>query len=159
MKKDIHPTFDLSPLQCLLSNSCERQTLRQIKFALWPYPLTWSLRSTKLPVREKAHFGLQLIEVERRIYASVKSTIIGSDNVLSPGRRQAIIWTNAAILLIGSSGTNFIEILIEIHTFSFKKMHLQMLSRKWRPSCFGPNVSTVQRFSRDIPVGHFSVYH
>ena len=26
-------------------------------------------------------------------------TIIGSDNGLSPGRRQAIIWTNAKILL------------------------------------------------------------
>ena len=27
--------------------------------------------------------------------------IIGSDNGLSPGRRQAIIWTNYGILLIG----------------------------------------------------------
>ena len=47
-------------------------------------------------------------------------TIIGSNNGLSPGRRQAIIWTNAGILLIGPLGTNFSEILIEIHTFSFK---------------------------------------
>ena len=30
-----------------------------------------------------------------------KLTIIGSDNGLSPDRRQAIIWTNAGILLIG----------------------------------------------------------
>ena len=30
-----------------------------------------------------------------------KLTIIGSDNGLSPGRRQAIIWTNVGILLIG----------------------------------------------------------
>ena len=29
-----------------------------------------------------------------------KLTIIGSDNGLSPGRRQAIVWTNARILLI-----------------------------------------------------------
>ena len=36
-----------------------------------------------------------------------KLTIIGSDNGLSPGRRQAIIWTNAGILLIGPLGTNF----------------------------------------------------
>ena len=50
--------------------------------------------------------------------------IIGPDNGLSPGRRQAIIWTNAGILLIGPLGTNFNEILSEIHTFSFKKMHL-----------------------------------
>ena len=49
------------------------------------------------------------------------TTIIGSDNGLSPGRRQTIIWTNAGILLIGPLGTNFSEIFIEIHTFSFKK--------------------------------------
>ena len=30
-----------------------------------------------------------------------KLTIIGSDNGLSPGRRQAIIWTSDGILLIG----------------------------------------------------------
>ena len=43
-----------------------------------------------------------------------KLTIIVSDNGLSPGRRQAIIWTNGGILLIWSLGTNFSEILIEI---------------------------------------------
>ena len=32
--------------------------------------------------------------------------------------------TNAGILFIGPLETNFSEILIEIHTFSFKKMHL-----------------------------------
>ena len=67
----------------------------------------------------------------------VKLTIIGSDNGLLPGRRQAIIWTNAGILLIGPLGTNFIEILIGIQTFSFKKMHLKMSSAKWRPFCLG----------------------
>ena len=55
-------------------------------------------------------------------------TIVGSDNGLSPGRRQAIIWTNAGILLIGPLGTKFSEILVEIHTFSFKKTHLKILS-------------------------------
>ena len=69
-----------------------------------------------------------------------KLTIIGSDNVLSPGRRQAIIWTNAGILLIWTLGTNFSETLSEIHAFSFKKMHLKMSSGKWRPSCLGFNV-------------------
>ena len=38
-----------------------------------------------------------------------KPTVIGSDNGLSPGRRQAIIWANDGILLIGHLGTNFIE--------------------------------------------------
>ena len=71
-----------------------------------------------------------------------KLTIIGSDNGLSPGRRQAIIWTNAGILLIGPLETNFSEILIRIQAFSFKKMHLKMSSGKWRPSCLGLNVLT-----------------
>ena len=46
-----------------------------------------------------------------------KLTIIGSDNGLSPGRRQAIIWTNAGIWSMGPLGTNYSEILIEIHRF------------------------------------------
>ena len=58
------------------------------------------------------------------------NTNIGSDNGLSPGRRQAIIWTNAGILLIGPLGTNFSGILSEIHTFSFKKMHFKTSSAK-----------------------------
>ena len=71
-----------------------------------------------------------------------KLTIIGSDNGLSPERRQAIIWTNVGILLIGPLGTNFSEILIGIQTFSFKKMHLKMSSAKWRPLCLGLNELT-----------------
>ena len=67
-------------------------------------------------------------------------TIIGPDNGLSPGRRQAIIWTNAGILLIGPWGTNFSEILIGIHAFSLKKIHLKMSSAKWRSFCLGLNV-------------------
>ena len=59
-----------------------------------------------------------------------KLNIISSDNGLSPGRRQAIIWTNAGIVLIRTLGTNFSEILSEIHAFSFKKMHLKMSSGK-----------------------------
>ena len=69
-----------------------------------------------------------------------KLTCIASNNGLSPGRRQAIIWTNAGILLIGPLRTNFSEILIEIQIFSFKKMHLKISSGKCRPSCFGHNV-------------------
>ena len=69
-----------------------------------------------------------------------KLTIIASDNGLSPGRCQAIIWNNAGILLIGPLGTKLNEIFIEIHTFSFKKMHLNMSSAKWRPFCLGLNV-------------------
>ena len=72
-----------------------------------------------------------------------KLTNIGSNNGLSPGRCQAIIWTHAGISLIGLLGTNFSEFLIEIYTFSFKKMHLKMSSGKWCPFCLGLNVLTM----------------
>ena len=71
-----------------------------------------------------------------------KLTIISSDNGLSPGRRQAIIRTNAGILLIGTLGTNFSEILSENVLFSFKTMHLKMSSGRWRPFCLGLSVLT-----------------
>ena len=82
-----------------------------------------------------------------------KLTIIGSDNGLLPDRRQAIIWTNAGIFLIGPLGTNFSEILIEILTFSFKwilfktenflvkKNDLKISSVKWWPHRLGLNLS------------------
>ena len=69
-----------------------------------------------------------------------KLTIIGSDNGLSPGRRRAIIWTNAGILLIRTLGTNFSEILGKIHSFSFSKMCLKMSSAKLRLFGLGLNV-------------------
>ena len=75
-------------------------------------------------------------------------TITGSDNGLSPGQRQAIIWTNAGILLIGLLGTNFSEKLIEILTFSFTKMRLKVSSAKWRPFCRPQCVNLYQRFKR-----------
>ena len=58
------------------------------------------------------------------------------------GQGQAIIWTNAEILLIQTLGTNFSEILIEIHIFSFKKMHLKMSATKWLSFCLGLNELT-----------------
>ena len=69
-----------------------------------------------------------------------KLATINSDNGLSPGRRQAIIWTNAGILSIGPLRTNFTEMLIEILTFSFKKICLKVSSVKCRPFCLGLNV-------------------
>ena len=64
-----------------------------------------------------------------------KLTIIGSDNGLSPGQRQAIIWSNAGILLIGPFRINFSEILIEIDMLSFEEMHLKLSLAKWRSFC------------------------
>ena len=88
-----------------------------------------------------------------------KLTIIGSDNCLSPGRRQPIIWTNAGILLIGPSGTNFSKILIAIESFSFRKMHLKISSAKWRQFCLGLNVLTNKRHPIYFPCGKTCSVH
>ena len=61
-------------------------------------------------------------------------TTIGSDNGLSPGRHQAIIWTNDGILLSRSLGTKFSKILSKINTL------LKTSFAKWRPSWLGLNV-------------------
>ena len=91
-------------------------------------------QDTNHPTNNATHWGRVT-----HIWVS-KLTIIGSDNGLSPGRRQAIIWTNAGILFIGSLGTKFNEILIGIQIVSFTKMHLKMSSAKWVPFCLGLNV-------------------
>ena len=69
-----------------------------------------------------------------------KLTFISSDNGLSPGRRQAIIWTNAGLLSIGPLRTYVSGNLIKIQQLSLEKMHVKMSSAKWRPSCLGLNV-------------------
>ena len=75
----------------------------------------------------------------RHIWVS-ELTIISWDNGLLPGQCKAIIWTNAGILLIGPLGTNFCEILIEIHIFSSKKTLLKMSSTKCRSFWLGLSV-------------------
>ena len=120
-----------------------------IKFSsLWQLPLQ---PATK--ISSKWHFRFWLANIYIIInYAALTHwgrvthicvgnlTVIGPDNGLSPDRRQAIIWTNAGILLIEPLGTNFSDILIEILAFSFKKMRLKVSSAKWRPFCLGLNV-------------------
>ena len=101
--------------------------------------LSWSLYSSQLC----EILNLVLTHWGRVTHICVgKLTIIGSDNGLSPGRRQAIIWTNAGILLIGPLGTNFSEILNKIQTFSLKKIRLKMSSAKCCPFRLGLNVLT-----------------
>ena len=67
-------------------------------------------------------------------------TIIGSDHGVAPTQGQAIIWTNAGILLAWPLRTKLNEISIKIWTFSFKKMNFKMSSAKWRPFCLGLSV-------------------
>ena len=66
-----------------------------------------------------------------------KQVSFGSDDGLSPIRRQATISTNAGLLSIRPLRTNFSEILIKIQNFSFRKMHLKIKSGKWQPFCPG----------------------
>ena len=96
--------------------------------------LSWPNTTNRSALRQLTNWG-------RVTHICVSElTIIVSDNGLSPGRRQAIIWNNAGLLLIEPLGTNFSEISIGIQTFSFTKMHLNMSSAKWRPFCLGLNV-------------------
>ena len=64
------------------------------------------------------------------VIGTIRSIIIAIANVApwvlkshtpAPGRRQAIIWTSAAIWSIGPSWTNFSEILVEIQAFHSRK--------------------------------------
>ena len=69
-----------------------------------------------------------------------KLTWICSEYGLLHGWHEAIVWTNALILLSGTLWTNICEILIEMYTFSLKKMHFKMLSGKWCQFCLGLKV-------------------
>ena len=104
-------------------------------------PLPWWKTASSSSVRKNnvlTHWG-------RVTHICVsKLTIIGLDNGLSPDRRQAIIWTNAGLLLIGPLGINLSEIVLEILTSSFKKMRLKVSSAKRRPFCLGLNVLNVE---------------
>ena len=111
-------------------------------FSFSQVPL-WTLISKTYPWLFHDNICVSLTHWGRVMHICVgKLTIIGSDNGLSPTRRQAIIRTNAGMLLIGTLGTKFSEILSEIHTFSFIWMHLKMSSGKWRPFCLGLNELT-----------------
>ena len=76
-------------------------------------------------------YHVLLIHWDRGTHMRVHNlTINGSDNGLAP--------TNAGILLIGPLGTHFSEILIKIHTFSFKiiwKYRLENIGILSRPQC------------------------
>ena len=83
--------------------------------------------------------NLTHIEADWCIYASINYANIVSDNSLSPGRRQAIIWTNTGLLSFEPLWTKFSAILVKIQ-FSFDKMHAKISSAKWLPFCLSLNV-------------------
>ena len=106
-----------------------------------------------------------------RIYASVNWVSIGSDNGLSPIRRQDIILTNAGLLSIGPLGTNFSEVLIKIQYFSFTKMQRKtssamaaILSRgdesnqEWMREVGNPLVCLLQAVRLLTEIMHYAPY-
>ena len=112
----------------------------------WPPKLEYSVSSIKrVKIQHDwcklSYYWISLTHWGRVTHICVVDlTIIASDNGLLPGRHQAISWTSAGILLIGPLGTNFSEILIEIQTFSLKKICLKMLSAECCPFRLGLNV-------------------
>ena len=119
---------------CLFSKTNRKHNLTNINRVIWSEVRDCILSAIIITLTVLTHWG-------RVTHICVsKITIIGSDNGLSPDRRQAIIWTNAELLSIGPLRTYFNENLIKIQQFSLTKMHVKMSSAKWRPSCLGLNV-------------------
>ena len=84
------------------------------------------------------YISLCLTHGGRVTYINIsKLTIIGSNKGLSPGRRQAIIWTNVGILVMQTLRTTFSEIISEINAFSLKKC-------LWKYLRYGVNFSRLQ---------------
>ena len=84
----------------LVSSSSCLYPIRWSQVLSWGWRCSWSSADRRCSnyiwvINNLTHWG-------RVTHICVsKITIIGSDNGLSPGRRQAIIWTNVGILLIG----------------------------------------------------------
>ena len=99
-------------------------------FALYQPRMAFSARVIFLTIPEQflhLPYNQNLTHWARLTHICVsKLTIIGSDNGMSPDRRQAIIRTNAGILLIRTTGTNVNEILCEDRTFSLEEMRVKI---------------------------------
>ena len=130
------------------------------------FPVHLHIYETSMPIDDCDLGRLVLTHWGRVTHICVDNlTIIGSDNGLSPGRRQAITWTNVGILLIGPMGTNFSEMLIEIHTFSFENVVWKMAAILSRPQCVnhiqrGPSECFIIECYHSLYTGHsWDIHH
>ena len=119
---------------CLLNRTCINKRLQMVQYALYLYleeedriSQICSYCAARVNPSTFTHWGRVTHICARKL------TTIGSDNGLSRGRHQAIIWTNAGLLLIGPWRTNFHEILIDIHTF--ENVVWEMATILFRPQC------------------------
>ena len=127
-QRPVMPSFDDSfdlRLNKQLSKQSRHWWFETLSNSLWCHCNgTWNVNSIRMKLGEK--LPVWVIFTENIWYCKAvlthwgkvthicvsKLTIISSDDGLSPGRRQAIIWTNAGVLLVGRFGTNFSEILV-----------------------------------------------
>ena len=99
-------------LNVVTSKRISEGMLQGAMFSLFPFAQPFNCKQTGILFFLMSFFLM---------LSPIHYAIICSDNGLLPGRRQAIIWTNTAILLIRTSGTNFNEtnsyISIQENTF------------------------------------------
>ena len=86
---------------------------------IWTNDLFYWRIYAPLGLDELSHLG-QVTHIH--VYTSVNYASIVSDRGLSPVQHQAIIWTIASLLLIGSLRTSFSEIWTKIQQWPSKKM-------------------------------------
>ena len=89
------------------------------------------ITSQKHPKYTSFGTWLNHIYAEWRVYASVNKAMSGSNNGLSPVRKEAIVWTSPGLLsnllFVGPLETNVSEIVIGIQIFSRNKIDLTRL--------------------------------
>ena len=88
----LHPVGDIKPM--VITNQLTVYFIVSMEYEIKYQGISFSISSNNKLSLALTHWG-------RVTHICVsKLTIIGSDNGLSPGRRQAIIWVNAGILII-----------------------------------------------------------
>ena len=97
----------------------------------------YTLKSLIATVLFLTHWG-------RVTHTCVSKLTIGSDNGLPPGRRQAIIWTNAGILLVGITRNKLRWNFNRSPCIFIHKNPFENVVWKWWPFCLGLNVLTLQ---------------
>ena len=130
----------ISFMACMLQ--CTLCTRKNISISFWTWICKRCTASTSEHIwwHHKHYLSTHWGRVTHICVSDITS--ISSHNGLSPGRHQAIIRTNAGLLLIRPLGTNFSEILIEILIVSLKKMRLKVSSAKKRPFSLGLDMLT-----------------
>ena len=118
---NLMPWLDKTTITPLWQNTMieiEKVKTTRLRLNIWIAPL----HLLKKIYTHKAFNFIVITHWGRVTHICVNKIIInGTDNALSPGRRQANIWTNDGILLTEPPGTNFNEILIYFIYFYSRK--------------------------------------